>query len=256
MSRLHRPKTSGQGVVEYLLLIGLLAVAAVSVWIIAGPGIGAIYQKLTSGSRPSPPVEGVPTSDAATSSCPMVAIVGDARLLAVDGRQMLALGGRSDCSLVIGASAGGSDPLVADPIAKPARFHCAALDDATFSNDLATDVERTFFQLNSQPIALRVNEMGTADMAPLFEASLQFNHLIVEKQALLIRGETVDIHIDNRIGSPMLAALEGAGSASIQLLIYPRLSSASAAGPGLIQDRASLRDMHGLFRLEMTVPCQ
>jgi len=245
--------THGQGAVEYILLIGLLVIVGVSIWVLAGPGIGNIYQQI------APPTAVAPATPDANTPAPAVqpshavcghfTVAGDARIIVADDAPLLLLGGPSDCSLVIASGAGPNDPLVLDPIAKPARLHCVAIGDMGLAAELLDDTARTFFPLNGESIPIRI-ETGGGEPA-LFVAALQPHHVIVEKQSLLIRGDVVAVGGENRIDSPTLATLGEGGAATLHLTLLPRQGGADALLPDLIEDRSPLRELRAGFRLEV-----
>jgi hypothetical protein len=261
-------RASGQGVVEYLLLIGLLLIAAISIWVLVGPGIDTVYREIVApqSAAPASVETGIsdgpivsPAAPLPDAACGRFSLVGEARILAGnDGGSALtlALGGRTDCNLVVAAGPDPADTLALDPVAKPARLHCASVGDIIFPGVAMDDTARTFFPLERQEVALRIIDRFDADASrpALFEAILQPDHLVVERGAVILRGSLVAVQGDNRIDSPALAAMQTAGAATWLMTLQPYSGDEAS---DFIDDRPSLRHLRGLFRLEAASPgCQ
>ena len=258
----------GQGAIEYVLLIGLLLVVAISIWVLTGPGVGNVYRAIVPPAGSTPSATAIPDAalqEPAVSGvgaiCTRFTVVGDAHILVETDEEVaptLILGGRSDCSVVIEAGAGPTDPLVLDPVAKPARLQCAAIGDIHLTDSVFEDVERTFFSLNGEPVTLRIVSQtgGDAGEAVLFEATMQPDHVIVERNSVIIRGDLVSIQGDNRIDSPTLAAIQAAGAATWHLTLLPRGDAEDSRTPDFVDDRSSLGSFGGQSRLEvLTAAC-
>ena len=49
VTRPQRPKVQGQGLVEYALIIALVAIVVIAILVIMGPQIGDIFSNITNG---------------------------------------------------------------------------------------------------------------------------------------------------------------------------------------------------------------
>lgn len=255
---------TGQSVVEYALLFGLLLIVVVSILVITGPGIGNVYSQVMASGRNDHTAASVTTpaaeigTSASGTKCGSITILGDVRFTDPDsdesnGAGKLLLGGKSNCSLVVDSGAGMADSLVFDPMKSPPSILCVGIDDFVVVDEFLEDVTRTYFSLESTSVGLRITD-GAGGSA-LFTASLQPDHLVVEKNAIIVRGDAAGMSVDNGIDSPTLGAFDGAERATFRMVIRTRNMEEAASQADFTLDRSSLRDRSGIFRLELIAEC-
>jgi len=259
----HTRQPAGQSVIEYALLFGLLLVVIVSILVITGPGIGNVYYQVLETGRGKRPVAGSPAGEtertADATGCGSITILGDIRFNLPlqsngdSGAGTFLLGGKSNCSLVIGSSAGTSDPLVFEPTRYPPRIDCVEIDDLVVGRDLFADLSRTYFSLEPAPLELRITN-GAGGPA-LLTATFQPDHLIVEKSAIVVRGGLAGVRVEDSIASPTLAAFAGAEKVTFQMVIHPRAADDGTSQIDLTLDRSALYARSALFVLTLNAEC-
>lgn len=215
------PGKRGQGLLEYVLLIGLLGVIAGGALIIIGPGVDNVYSEVNrwlSGAEAAQPPAGVPTptaqaftpTPAATAICADITIAGSAsfRDLNRDGQaETIRFGGASNCGQISGASSPG-DPLVSQ--AQSNRLRCVALDPITLDlNHTQGAGGAVVFKPLSTSITLKLHEKRGGPILLSANLSLGALTLSTSRGALTV-ASVAGLQVDNRISSPTLNAFAAA----------------------------------------------
>ena len=254
---MSRPVTgrrpAGQGVVEYLLLISLLGVVAVCVLILAGPGIDGVYRGWVEREAGFDLLAGRPPSESSPAMCAVITVYGEARLTPAGDSTHLRLGGASDCSLIVAAAGGASDPLVLDPLRFPPRIHCVQVEDLALGAGAVVDDGNVVFPVVSAPTALRIVQ-GRNGPA-LAEISVRFKEMVVRDERVGVRAVVDGVRVMHAGYSPELAALAAAIELGIEMTLRPEVDAG-----GLVQwesesGRWMVQPARGFYSLRLTFSC-
>lgn len=263
MESSHTRQPTGQSVIEYALLFGLLLVVIASILVITGPGIGNVYNQVMGTGQSEQSIADELAGEkgilVAADECGSIMILGDIRFNLPgegdgnNGTGTFILGGKSNCSLVVGSGAGMSDPLVFEPTRYPPRIDCVEIDDFVVGHNFLEDMTRTFFSLESTPLDLRITD--GAGGPSLFTATLQPDHLVVEKSAIVVRGDLAGVRVEDTTASPTLVAFGEAENAAFHLVIRSRNMEEASSASDLTLDRSPLQARSGSFTLTLIAEC-
>jgi hypothetical protein len=207
---------AAQSLAEIALLIMLLTILGGGVAILVGPGLDAAYERVADWADAILPRVALPTfgRPAAPTACAQLTLMGALESLDTDGDGLidtLRFGGPANCSLVVATRTAG-DPLTADASSVPARLYCAEIDALRVGAEYSEGGGAFAFHTVPAPAQLHIVDENDR---PLLSATLTFGDLTVRPRRVDLSVQVSDLRVEDRIGSPTLAALQQAGAAQL-----------------------------------------